>query len=185
MLNIASTIKNIYQSEDLTGEAFVRPLKQSLSFFGRKISHASLPGKCGWIATAVIPTIALSLLALLGMAIKPFSIGSIRRHNQEVQQQIDAECQSLAAAGKFSDDIEYSGQYDVKRFKEKFINKERAQHLLEKKTPLFGEIIEKRTSKFQKVYLEVCNNQYLMGKYAGKAGAWFYLKLTDRFTGRK
>lgn len=81
-----NTVKNIYNSEDLTGEFLLRPLKTYHNFFARKIENSLCLKKVAWLIANVVSGIfaypVLGVLAGIGILVKLIGISDIKIHNQ-------------------------------------------------------------------------------------------------------
>ena len=67
------TIKTAYYSPDLTGDCFVRPVREWHAFLAKKIEESSCLISLAWRAGYLLHVI-LGAIALLGMIIKLFGI---------------------------------------------------------------------------------------------------------------
>jgi len=82
-----SSVRNIFNSEDLPGEIAIKPLKFYHTFFAQKINESSGLVKIAWvttnIATGIFAYPLFGTMALVGVAISLIGIPSLRDHNKE------------------------------------------------------------------------------------------------------
>lgn len=105
-------IKNIYVSEDLNGEAFLKPLKEYHGFFAKKIEDSSGVKKMAWvvvnIATGILLYPAFGLLAGGGILIKLTGISRLKKHNDAEKLSVEAIRVGISHSGAFLDNSSYS-----------------------------------------------------------------------------
>ena len=93
--------RNLYRSQDLSGEFLLTPLKSYHGFFSEKIDDSEGMERVAWIVANVVSGIfaypTLGAVAFIGMLIKLAGVPSLYSHNEQALRAVEGERGGIAA----------------------------------------------------------------------------------------
>lgn len=154
-----SSVKNIYNSEDLNGEFLLQPLKTYHNFFAKEIENSTGLKKGAWVvanvASGVFAYPLLGALAGLGMLVKLTGVNSLRKHNQSEKVKIEAIQAGVKNAVTYMTDSSSSiiqSGWQMKVYREFTITKQNIDNICTD----INQQIDSISNQFKNVYVS-CN----------------------------